>query len=283
MKLQEFTASRPEKHVSKVFESYFDSRISFDNLSLNQSRRMLQRVRGLLQEHKKSADHHYSEHDSAYLKLVMMETALSAKVKEEMSGMPSAGSVNPVASTLASAVKKSQMGKSLTNDEQKTLAQAAVQKENRLRWARRMISEGEVQQAQVVLAAQDMVDNLQNMIEDSTEMQYKELPALVDSIRNQVGLDQANKFNADATAALSGLVQNLQGTKQQLETALNVVTGQETPMDLGGGEMPGMPGEVPGGLPGEEEVGAEMDLSVEPETDLEEPKTSARNLGRSRR
>jgi len=63
-------------------------------------------------------------------------------------------------------------------------------------------------------------------LEDVTELQFKELPALVDSIKNQVGIDQATQFNQDATAALAGLVQNLQGAKQQLDAALNVVTGQ---------------------------------------------------------
>jgi hypothetical protein len=87
------------------------------------------------------------------------------------------------------------------------------------------LNESEVQQAQVVLAAQDMVDKMQGMLEDVSELQFKELPALVDSIKNQVGVDQAAQFNADATAALTGLLQNIQGAKQQLDAALNVVTG----------------------------------------------------------
>ena len=37
---------------------------------------------------------------------------------------------------------------------------------------------------------------------------------------------QATQFNTDATAALTGLMQNLQGAKQQLDQALGVVTGQ---------------------------------------------------------
>jgi hypothetical protein len=88
-----------------------------------------------------------------------------------------------------------------------------------LRNAYRVLRESEVQQAQVVLAAQDMVDKMQSMLEDTTEMQFKELPALVDSIRNQIGMEQATQFNTDVTGALQGLVQNLQGAKQQLETA----------------------------------------------------------------
>ena len=47
-----------------------------------------------------------------------------------------------------------------------------------------------------------------------------------DSIKNQVGIDQATQFNSDATAALTGLLQNIQGAKQQLDAALGVVTGQ---------------------------------------------------------
>ena len=96
------------------------------------------------------------------------------------------------------------------------------------------------------------------MIEDSTEMQFKELPALVDSIKNQIGQEQAAQFNNDAQAALSGLVQNLQGSKQQLEQALGVVTGQApTPgADMGmappGGDQ-GLAGPAPGAeLPPEE-------------------------------
>jgi hypothetical protein len=71
-----------------------------------------------------------------------------------------------------------------------------------------------------------MVDKMQGMLEDVSELQFKELPALVDSIKNQVGIDQAQQFNTDATAALTGLMQNLQGAKQQLDAALGVVTGQ---------------------------------------------------------
>jgi hypothetical protein len=78
---------------------------------------------------------------------------------------------------------KASKGQNLTPDEQKLVAGAALMKtENRLRNAYPYLKESEVQQAQVVLAAQDMVDKMQSMLEDTTEMQFKELPALVDSI-----------------------------------------------------------------------------------------------------
>jgi len=101
-------------------------------------------------------------------------------------------------------------------------------------------------------------------------MQFKDLPALVDQIKNEVGVDQATQFNGDASAALSGLLQNLQGAKQQLESALGVVTGQ-APQVPGEDMSAPAPGEeqvdinaelpVPGG---EEDIDAEMDANVEP-------------------
>ena len=132
----------------------------------------------------------------------------------------------------------------------------------------------EIQQAQVVLAAQDMVDQVQKMSEQVSSMQFKDLPALIDQIKNEVGVDQATQFNGDASAALSGLLQNLSGAKQQLEAALGVVTGQ----------APQVPGDDMAPAP---DMGADMGDELPPELpapgeeDMEEP--VAAGLGRDRR
>jgi hypothetical protein len=247
MKLQEFSVTNPVKHVNKVFESYFGGQLNVDRLDRRQANIMLSRVRGLLSEHRGSTERHWAERNPTYLKLMMMEQALTQRVKENIvppagqaslpgqAGQPTKpGQPKPAVAgaaakdpKLAAALKKSQAGQTLNPEEQKMVAGAAMMaQESRLRRAYRMLKESEVQQAQVVLAAQDMVDKMQGMLEDVSELQFKELPALVDSIKNQVGIDQATQFNADASAALSGLLQNIQGTKQQLDAALGVVTGQ---------------------------------------------------------
>ena len=250
MKLTELSAPKPSKQIAKVFESYFGSRISFDQLTRGQTAQMLTRVRGVLGEHRSTTARHTSERDPKYLQLVMMEQALSSRLQEDnlpiAPATPVAGAAaqpKPAAPGTANkdpkvdaAIKKSAAGQTLNPEEQKLVAGAAMMAaESRLRRVMKRLNESEVQQAQVVLAAQDMVDKMQGMLEDVTELQFKELPALVDSIKNQVGIEQAQQFNTDATAALSGLVGNLQGAKQQLDTALNVVTGQAAP----GGAIPG--------------------------------------------
>lgn len=97
---------------------------------------------------------------------------------------------------------------------------------------RQQINESEIQQAQVVLAAQDFVDRVQDMLEDVSEMQFKDLPALVNSIRAEIGTSEASQFNTDTSAALKNMIESLEQAKQQLESAISVVTGQE-PIVLG--------------------------------------------------
>jgi hypothetical protein len=311
MKLQELAAPKPSKQIAKVFESYFGSRIRFDQLSRNQTRVMLVKVQGVLKEHRGTTARHRSETNPKYLQLVMMEQALSARLKETTMppapgtvGAPAGapGSVAPggqpaVAGAvakdpkLAAALKKSAAGQTLNPEEQKLVAGAAMmQAESRLRRAMHRLNESEVQQAQVVLAAQDMVDKMQGMLEDVTELQFKELPALVDSIKNQVGIDQATQFNQDATAALAGLVQNLQGAKQQLDAALNVVTGQAP---AGAAAAGAMGADIAAGAGDIAAAGADMaaagDMSAEMGADAEldaaeagaEPPAAA--LGRAKR
>jgi hypothetical protein len=305
MKLTELGQPKKSRQVAKVFESYFGTKMPVNRLTVREAQAMLKRVRGVIAEHQRSPSRHTSERNPAYLKLVMMEQALAHRVSEDMvpttttTTAPGAqqNTAQNAAATIATtkdpalkaALTKASKGQSLNPDEQKLVAGAALMKtEHRLRNAFRTLKESEVQQAQVVLAAQDMVDKMQSMLEDTTEMQFKELPALVDSIRNQIGIEQATQFNSDVTGALQGLVQNLQGAKQQLETALGVVTGQPAPLDTSMAAS-GLGGEAPAPVPGEElgadigaDVGAELgaDIGADLETGAEPPKAA---LGRARR
>jgi len=299
MKLTELATPKKSRQVTRVFESYFGTKMPVNKLTVREAQVMLKRVRGVIAEHQRGTGRHTSERNPAYLKLVMMEQALTSRIREEAipvapptqakPGQPVAGQPSTVDikdPKLAAALKKSQAGQTLNPEEQKLVAgQALMTAESRLRRAYQVLKESEVQQAQVVLAAQDMVDKMQSMLEDTTEMQFKELPALVDSIRNQIGIEQATQFNSDVTAALQGLVQNLQGSKQQLETALGVVTGQPAPLDTSMAAS-GVPGAAPASMPGAEadtEMGAEMPPEPGAEMPPEEPAPAGAALGRARR
>jgi hypothetical protein len=297
MKLQDLAILPQTKQIAKVFESYFGKSITFESVSKRQANAMLGKVRGLISEHRGTPAYHGSEKSSAYLKLVMMEQVLTKKIREEFPATSGGGvstgaadankakqDINKIQDPkLKAAMTKTAAGQNLSPDEQelvKATALQAVTAESRRRLGRRL-SESEVQQAQVILASQDMVDQVQKMIEQVTSLQFKDLPALVDQIRNEIGYEQATQFNADATAALGGMVQNLQGSKAQLEGAMGTVTGQ----------APVVPGvtDVDAELPVDPmaDAGDELDLDIDAEIDDEEVDAEEEpvktSLGRGRR
>jgi hypothetical protein len=286
MKLQELAVTHQTKQVAKVFESYFSSKVQFDQLSRTQATQMLERVRALVSEHRRTPEFHHSEKNSAYLKLIMMEQALAAQASAPMSAP-----TNPADAAKQKALLSTQVAqkKRQIQDQIKMKQQEIVELQKQMnmptmamgesRLQRSLREASEVQQAQVVLASQDMVDQVQKMIEQITAMQFKDLPALVDQIKNEIGVEQSAQFNTDATAALAGLVQNLQGSKTQLETALGVVTGQAPVVPGDAAVAPVEPGaEIPAELPAPDEteidVDAEMDANLEP---------ASATLGRGRR
>jgi hypothetical protein len=84
----------------------------------------------------------------------------------------------------------------------------------------------EVEKSQVILAAQDMIDTVQKMYEDINDMLVKELPALVDSIQSEIGVNESTAFNDAASTALTSLNAGLQETQVALKGALGGLTGQ---------------------------------------------------------
>ena len=256
MKLQELAVKRPTQQIAKVFESHYGQRIPFDSMNLSQARTMLGRVRKLVNEHRANRDFHQSERNPAYIKLMMMEQALSQRLFEEE--VVAIDVNDPAMKAIQTKIKNKQV---LNPDEQKKANAILAMKTTENYNTGGFLKESEVQQAQVVLAAQDMVDKMQKMIEDTTSLQFKELPALVDSIKNQVGVEQAAQFNNDATAALAGLVQNLQNSKLQMEQALGVVTGQAAAPVVPGAEAGAELGAELGADAGAE-LGAEDDLDA---------------------
>ena len=297
MKLHELAVTSPTKQAAKVFESYFGNSVTFEQLSAKQAQHMLNRVRGLIKEHRGQPGFHTSEQNPTYLKLVVMEQGLAGRLRETqvapVPGTQVAGTMpssNPQAQA-ALATAQQQQAKRTLQDQIKQKEQELSQLKQQLnnptmmetiaRHMGRRLTESEVAQAQVVLASQDMVDQVQKMIEQVTAMQFKDLPALVDQIKNQVGPDQAMQFNQDATGALTSLTQNLQGSKQQLDAALGVVTGQSAVVPGDDMSAPDMGAELGGEIPpvdGEEEIDVDLDADI----DLDkEPETTA--LGREKR
>lgn len=77
----------------------------------------------------------------------------------------------------------------------------------------------DLESAEVLLAAQELVDELQKIVEDLAEMQVQKLMPIVDAMKEQVGFDIAEQYNGAAEAALSSLLDQAKSAKEAMENA----------------------------------------------------------------
>lgn len=318
LKMKLFDLDSPQtKQSKKVLESYFGNNIDFAAMKPQAASDMLTKVRGLIYEHRTTKSVVQSENDTTYMKLIVMERGLNARlreanitlepqtgatqikndgdiigstndqstamqfkkdvedgkitlgeeelVREAENWIKKATSKNPGAFTRqakaagmsttafankvlankddynAKTEKRANLAKTLSKFEGKAgkvlnqIAEGAT-----LKMSGRVLSESEVQQAQVVLAAQDMVDRMQKMLEDVTSMQFKDLPALAGSIQTTIGTNEAQAFNDAAGQSLAVLVDAIQASKVEMETAQGTLTGV-APVVPGQEEVAGTP------------------------------------------
>jgi hypothetical protein len=143
-----------------------------------------------------------------------------------------------------------------------------------------LIMESEMGKSQAILAAKDMVDSIQDMLEEVSKMQNEQMPALLDTIRDQIGMEQADAFKAAVEPLLGNMVQQLGAARSTADDAARALAGEQVaqPMGMGMGAGPtggGMPGEMPPA-----DMGSDMDVDSFAATDAA---AGPNELGRERR
>lgn len=220
MKLQDLNAS-PVTVAEKALDQHFNIKLSVSKLSLSETKTLRAKVKGYINETKKTGEYYSSQQRPAILKLLFMEQALSAH---------------------HAALSKNRFSKIIVENE-------------------------EVERSQVVLATQDLVDSVQKMLETVSDVTVKELPALIDKIQSEIGVNESDLFSQQVTQTLSTLTAALTQAKAEMQSALNIVTGQESP-DMGA--------ETPEVEPAQDEMDDPAEL---PDVDAEAPL----ELGRPKR
>jgi hypothetical protein len=148
----------------------------------------------------------------------------------------------------------------------------------------RIVLENEkIEESQVYLAAQDMVDSVNKMLEQVGQMQVKELPALVDSIESEIGVNESNTFQEQVGAQLDTLGTTLREVSAGLKSAVGELTGtgggDAFGADMGMGMEEPMSGEDPMA-----DVEVDQASMPEPELPAEEPEMPAvGGVGREKR
>jgi hypothetical protein len=106
------------------------------------------------------------------------------------------------------------------------------------------IAESEMAKSEAILAAKDMVDSVQDMLEKVSKMQSEQMPALLDTIRDQIGADKAEAFKQQMTPLLGELMTQLTSARETADGASRGLDGEQVaqPMGMGMGGAAPMPG-----------------------------------------
>jgi hypothetical protein len=107
--------------------------------------------------------------------------------------------------------------------------------------------ESEMGRSEAVLAAKDIVDSVQDMLEKISKIQNEQVPALIDTIRDQIGTQQAEQFKGAISPMLVELYSALSTARESSDTAVRALAGEDvgmsTDMAMPGGDFTG--GEAP--------------------------------------
>ncbi len=126
-----------------------------------------------------------------------------------------------------------------------------------------LITEGEEEKAELIMASKDMVDRITSWLEDVAAMKSEAMLDLLDSIRDEMGSDVSGQFEQNVRPALDAIYTALETNRQSLAQAVSILTGQEGPgaPAAGGEELPAPEAELGAEAPTEPE-GREMRESV---------------------
>ena len=113
-----------------------------------------------------------------------------------------------------------------------------------------LIMESEMGKSQAILAAKDMVDSIQDMLEEVSKMQNEQMPALLDTIRDQIGMEQADAFKASVEPLLAEMTTQLSTARSTADNAARALAGEPVAAPMGMGAAPA-PGAAPGAMPGQ--------------------------------
>ena len=100
----------------------------------------------------------------------------------------------------------------------------------------RNLREGEIQQASAIVTAKTMVDRVGRWIEELSGMENDTLLQLGDSIRDEMGQEQAKAFIQAVAPAIQQALDTLKGTRDTLSTGVRSLASGEQPTDMLGGE-----------------------------------------------
>lgn len=100
--------------------------------------------------------------------------------------------------------------------------------------------ENDLDQAELILAAQDMMHKLQNMAEDLAKMNAQDLFPLVDKMKAVFGQEGAHTFESTAQEAITGAMNTVRHAKDEMGNSILRLEGKMPANDMAASSTPDM-------------------------------------------
>lgn len=240
------------KKMNKLLESRYGFVVDYDKMTPAKAEKILAVINESIAQVKKSSAAHTAYKDPRYMEMLMVKESVSKYMRDYKPEMNKPGeksapklqaapkptlreSIQEMSTgknyqMIARAVELAAQGKAIPSKYMEAFVPVIGQ------ITARKLTEGELGKSEVILAAKDMVDTLQDMIEDLSRMVNEELPQMMDSIRDQIGNDQAETFSGSVTETLNTLLDSVRGAREQMDASARQLAGEQVaaPMGLGG-------------------------------------------------
>jgi hypothetical protein len=100
--------------------------------------------------------------------------------------------------------------------------------------SRKLEESADLDQAEVLLAAKQMADDLQKMAENLASMQVEDLMSITNAMKEELGSAEAEAFASTAESAIAGALEAVKSANEGVSNAVLAAQGQpvETDMDV---------------------------------------------------
>jgi len=280
MELNEFNSKASRNKMNKIMESRFGFKINYSKLTAAKAEKIMAVISEAITKVKNGTASHTAQQDPRYMEMVMVKESLGTYMKDYKPANTPMQKSSPKMHEIKAAVAKKSIAE-MSSGKNRQLINRAVELASNGKSVPskymegfmplfRALTESDAGQAEVILATKDIVDTMQGMIEDLSRMINEELPPLTDSIRDEIGSEQADTYNMTANTALAGLLDSVKAAREAMDTAARSVAGEQVdaPMAMPDPEMASLPEPEMSDLDAEEDSFGAVDAAAGGEEEL---------------
>ena len=246
MHIREFAKPVTAKTLNESLAKRFGTKIKLESFTLQQLHDARNKLRTQLSQIEMTENFNSVVENDAYQKSKMFLDVLNAEISER-------GDIDDPA--IEEAAKPDYIDLDKDGDKKEPMKKAA--KDAKKKKNESIVREGAEDQAEIVMAAKDMVDRVTNWMEDTAEMQTESMLELADAIRDEMGSEKSEAFVAGVKPSLESMYAAMEATRGALSGGVGLLTGE--------GDAPMMGAEEP--MPAEDEMA--MEPTVDMEGDME--------------